>query len=160
MQLALRKRDLNNKRLCLLSRHLETNSVRQPRRCKSANIVSAGNLKSQTHPKTDYETKLRDLEVVKNVYRDAALATRLKEQRPTCETGHVPPCKAPKRECGTHQTAIWLQGDCMRWADNLEGGYWQARSTEAAGKGVVLEELVELGELGSRAELVAASCAA
>ena len=58
--------------------------MRQPRLCKSANIVSAGSLGSGRLPGAQnresdlgHEAKLRDLEVVKNVHRDAALAIHL-----------------------------------------------------------------------------------
>ena len=47
-----------------------------------------------------HEAKLRDLEVVKDVHRDAALVTRLKEQGPTGEAGHVPPCEARRGSVG------------------------------------------------------------
>ena len=55
----------------------------------AGNIVSAGSWAfaeraQDREPDLGHEAKLRDLEVVKNVHRDAALATRLKEQGPTC----------------------------------------------------------------------------
>ena len=85
-----------------------TNSVRQPRRYKSASIVAAGSLGSgrfarraqHREPDLSHETKLRDLEVVKNVHRDTALVTCLKEQRPTGEAGHVPPCEGRRGRVG------------------------------------------------------------
>ena len=47
-----------------------------------------------------HETKLRDVEVVKDVHRDTALVTGLKEQRPTGEAGHVPPCEGRRGSVG------------------------------------------------------------
>ena len=38
--------------------------------------------------------------MVKNVHRDTALVTCLKEQRPTGEAGHVPPCEGRRGRVG------------------------------------------------------------
>ena len=51
-------------------------------------------------PDLSHETKLQDLEVVKDVHRDTALVTCLKEQRPTGEAGHVPPREGRRGRVG------------------------------------------------------------
>ena len=94
---------------CARSRGIwSTNSARQPRRYKSASIVAAWELGERAltrraqhrEPDLSHKTKLRDLDVVKNVHRDTALVTCLKEQRPTGEAGHVPPCEGRRGRVG------------------------------------------------------------
>ena len=46
--------------------------------------------------------------------QDAALATRLKKQRRTCQTSHAPPCEASRGGVG-HQTAMCEVTACTEW---------------------------------------------
>ena len=69
--------------------------------CTCAVASGAGDCQARHRdPNFSHETKLRDLEVVKNVHQDTALVTCLKEQRPTGEAGHVPPCEDRRRRVG------------------------------------------------------------
>ena len=80
---------------CARSRGIwKTKSVRHPRRCKSASIVSAESLGSGRLPGAPSTGSLWNLQVVQNVRRDTAQATCVQEERATGEASHVPPSKS------------------------------------------------------------------
>ena len=92
MRLTQCKWDFSNERLRPLTRQLEhqfsapAQAMQVCHHCVSGELgeLAFAGRAQDTEPDLGHEAKLRDLEMVKNVRRYAALATRLKEQGPTC----------------------------------------------------------------------------
>ena len=98
-QLAQRKWNFRLQRLRPLARHLE-DQISAPAKTMqvSQHRVSWKPRRWQREPNLSHETKLRDLQMVKNVH--TVLAACLKKQRGAGEAGHTPPCEGRRGRMG------------------------------------------------------------